>query len=110
MSTFHAERSARGCRSNVARFDLGQCLWSRAQIRPPPLDFHQCLGVPAFGFSGVAGLQTLLLLAACRRVSISRLALAYEAGKRHYWDVSRDESLQETCVPPVRTKRVASSY
>jgi hypothetical protein len=48
-------------RSHVVRFDPGQRLWSRAQIRPPPLDFHQCFGVPAFGFSGIAGLQTLLL-------------------------------------------------
>jgi hypothetical protein len=39
-------------RSHVVRFDLGQRLWSRAQIRPPPLDFHRCLGAPAFGFTG----------------------------------------------------------
>jgi hypothetical protein len=69
-------------RSHVVRFDLGQRLWSRAQVRPPPLDFHQRFGVPAFGFTGIAGLQTLLLLAACRRASISRLALAYETSKR----------------------------
>lgn len=96
-------------RSHVVRFDLGQRLWSRAQIRPPLLDFHQCLGAPAFDFSGVAGLQTLLLLAACRRALISRLALAYEAGKRRLGCFQGRAIARDMCTTRM-PKRVASSY
>src|ERR1700722_17967507 len=50
-------------RGHLVRFDLGQRLRSCAQVRPPPLDFHERFGVPAFGFSWIASLQASLLFA-----------------------------------------------
>jgi hypothetical protein len=47
----------------LVRLLLREDLWSRTQVGPPLLDFHQCLSVTALGLDGVAGAETALLLA-----------------------------------------------
>jgi hypothetical protein len=47
----------------LVRLPLRRHFRSRAQVRPPRLDFGEGFSVPAFGFRGVTRLQTSLLFA-----------------------------------------------
>ncbi|QAU37132.1 hypothetical protein X265_05095 [Bradyrhizobium guangdongense] len=49
-------------KSQMVRLALGQGLWTGAKVRPADLQLRQGFCEPLFGFCGIAGLETYLLL------------------------------------------------